>query len=70
MAPVDTPLGTGYRSKSETVRRYRVCRGSCRGVNKALAILGALRCGVVDVLIIDDMLPERYWKWHSDDIYL
>ncbi len=29
------------------------------GVNKALAILGALRCGVVDVLIIDDIAARR-----------
>lgn len=58
--PVDTPLGERIIGASlKQLESIECVVAVAGGVNKALAILGALRCGVVDVLIIDDIAARK-----------
>ena len=58
--PVDTPLGDRIIGASlDQLRAIDCVVAVAGGVNKAASILGALRTGVVDVLITDDLTARR-----------
>ncbi|NLB74593.1 MAG: sugar-binding transcriptional regulator [Firmicutes bacterium] len=58
--PVDTPLAERIIGASlEQLESIECVVAVAGGVNKAQAILGALRTGVVDVLITDDVTARR-----------
>jgi DNA-binding transcriptional regulator LsrR (DeoR family) len=64
--PVDTPLGERIIGASlEQLKSIERVVAVAGGTNKAQAILGALRTGVADVLIIDDVAARRVLEMAS-----
>jgi deoxyribonucleoside regulator len=64
--PVNTPLGERIIGASlEQLKSIECVVAVAGGVNKAQAILGALRTGVVDVLITDDVAARRVLEMAS-----